>query len=307
MLVKIGFGFRSRETFLAPAITVALAATLSGVGCHAPQPRAEDEASAEAGAEPNAPGDSAATTPSTPEETETTGLAAPSASPQSAPARERETNAGSVKAPVAPVPTPSPDAPAKNGTPGGEAPATRPTPAPPPVPKIVEVEVPSGTVLELELLTPIDSAVNRKGDELQAKTLSALFVDGTEILGAGAYVEGRVTEATASGRVKGRARLAFTFDRLRTSTGIVKIHTSFVEKEAESGKKKDAAVIGGAAGVGAIVGGIIGGKKGAAIGATVGGAGGTGVVLTTKGEEIRLPAGSQINVRLDQPVVIQRD
>jgi hypothetical protein len=181
-----------------------------------------------------------------------------------------------------------------------EAPAPR-------EPAIVEVEVPAGTILELELLGALDSSVQRAGDEIQAKTLSPLYVDGALVLGAGAHVEGRVTEVEASGRVKGRARLAFTFDRLRTPTGPREIRTSYVAEEAASGKKKDAAVIGGAAGVGAVVGGIIGGKKGAAIGAAIGGAGGTGVVLTTKGEEIRLPAGTQLNVRLDEPVVIRRN
>lgn len=198
-------------------------------------------------------------------------------------------------------------APAKVEAPPATEPATREPEAPPepPVPEIVEVEVPAGTVLELELLTALDSSVNRPGDEIQARTLSPLYVDGKKVLDSGALVEGRVTEAQASGRVKGRAVLGFTFERLDTPTGLKKIRTSYVEQEAESGKKKDAAVIGGAAGVGAIVGGIIGGKKGAAIGAGVGGAGGTGVVLGTKGKEIRLSVGSQVNVRLDDPVVIQ--
>jgi hypothetical protein len=165
--------------------------------------------------------------------------------------------------------------------------------------------VPAGSVLELELLTALDTSVNRVGDEIQARTISPLYVKGEPVLPQGSYVEGRVTAVQASGKVKGKASIGFTFDRLSTYSGIKKIRTSFVEKEAPSGKKKDATIIGGAAGVGAIVGGIIGGKKGAAIGATVGGAGGTGVVLTTKGEEIRIPVGSEVNVRLDEAVVLQ--
>ncbi|MGH9324398.1 MAG: hypothetical protein ACRD3V_31495 [Vicinamibacteria bacterium] len=184
-------------------------------------------------------------------------------------------------------------------------PRREPEPVREPEPEIVQVEVPAGTVLELELLTALDSEVQRTGDEIQARTTSPLYVEGSLVLDSGAYVEGKISEAQASGRVKGRARLAFTFDRMKTPTGLVDIRTSYVEEEAESGKKKDAAVIGGAAGVGAIVGGIIGGKKGAAIGASVGGAGGTGVVLSTKGEEIRLPVGSRVNVRLDEAVVIE--
>jgi hypothetical protein len=160
-------------------------------------------------------------------------------------------------------------------------------------------------VLELELLTALDTSVSQVGDEIQGRTLSPVYVEGEQVLSRGTYVEGRVTDVQASGRVKGRARLAFTFDRLSTRTGVKTIRTSYVDQEAESGTKKDATVVGGGAGLGALVGGIIGGKKGAAIGAAIGGAGGTGVVLATKGEEIRLPVGTEVNVRLDDPVVLQ--
>ena len=213
-----------------------------------------------------------------------------------------------VEAPRAPVAAPAPAA--TPSLPVEAPPAPKPEPPAPvapaePPPEIVEVEVPAGTVLELELLTALDSGVNQPGDEIQARTLSPLYVEGELVLDSGALVEGRVTEAKASGRVKGRAVLGFTFERLDTPTGRKKIRTSYVAQEAASGKKKDAAVIGGATGVGAIVGGIIGGKKGAAIGAGVGGAGGTGVVLGTKGEEVRLSVGAKVNVRLDDPIVIQ--
>jgi hypothetical protein len=201
-----------------------------------------------------------------------------------------------------PVPVRTPEAAAEQPKPIERSEPAPVVPAEPPPPRIVDVEVPAGTVLELELLTALDSGVNQPGDEIQARTLSPLYVDGKLALDAGALVEGRVTEVKASGRVKGRAVLGFTFERLDTPGGRKKIRTSSVAEEAENGKKKDAAVIGGAAGVGAIVGGIIGGKKGAAIGAGVGGAGGTGVVLGTKGKEVRLPVGSKVNVRLDDPV-----
>ena len=185
--------------------------------------------------------------------------------------------------------------------------ASPPEPPPPaPLePEIIEVTVPAGSVLELELLTALDTSVNRVGDEIQARTISPLYVKGKPVLAQGSYVEGRVTAVQASGKVKGKASIGFTFDRLSTHTGVKEIRTTFVEKEAASRKKKDATIIGGAAGAGALIGGILGGKKGAAIGAGIGGAGGTGVVLTTKGEEIRIPVGSEINVRLDEELVLQ--
>jgi hypothetical protein len=187
--------------------------------------------------------------------------------------------------------------------PDTEARTTETPPAP--EPEIIEVTIPVGTVFELELLTALDTSVNRSGDEIQARTISPVYLKGEPVLPQGTFIEGRVTEVQASGKVKGRARLAFTFDRLSTQAGVMNIKTSYVDKEAGSDKKKDATIIGGGAGVGALVGGILGGKKGAAIGAAIGGAGGTAVVLTTTGDEIKLPVGTEVNVRLDAPVTVR--
>jgi len=61
------------------------------------------------------------------------------------------------------------------------------------------------------------------------------------------------------------------------------------------------------AGLGAILGGVLGavldGKKGAVLGAIVGG---TGAVVATKGDDVELPAGTLLTVRLDRPVSLVR-
>jgi hypothetical protein len=228
--------------------------------------------------------------------------AATSGKPAPPPARRASDSRAEERSDIEKAPAPAESAADPDPSPRHPA-----APRPSDVPEIVEIEVPEGTVLELELLTALDSAINRVGDEIQARTVSAVHVKGERVLPEGTYVEGRVTEVEASGRVKGRARLGFTFDRLSTRTGVLKIRTSYVSQEAASGKTKDAKVIGGGAGIGAVIGGIIGGKKGAAIGATIGGAGGTGVVLATKGEEIRLATGTEINVRLDEPIRVQQN
>ncbi len=270
---------------------------ISSVGCRGSAPRESATSDAESPSEAGAPSAEEPTGETYPRAQE------PATAPPVA-------TTPALEAPSAVTPTPS-QAPAPSPKSHAHVSAPEPVPTeppraePPPPPEIVDVEVASGTILELELLTPLDSSVNRINDELQARTLSPLYVRGEQVLPSGSYVEGRVTEVQASGRVKGRARLAFTFDRLSTPTGLKKIRTSYVEREAESDTKKDAIVIGGGVGLGALVGGIIGGKKGAAIGATIGGAGGTGVVLSTKGEEIKLPVGTEMNVQLDEPVVIQ--
>ena len=220
-----------------------------------------------------------------------------------------EQSAGEAEAGIAatgaPVEAPSRESSSESQSSSNAKTQAKPSNSPPPPPEIVEVTVPVGTIFELELLSPLDTSVSRAGDEIQARTIAPIYLEGEPVLPRGTYVEGRVTEVEASGRVKGRAKIAFTFDRIKTGTGVQAIQTSFVDQEADSSKKKDAAVIGGGAGVGALVGGILGGKKGAAIGAAVGGAGGTGVVLATKGEEIKLPVGTEVNVRLDSEIVLQ--
>ena len=115
-----------------------------------------------------------------------------------------------------------------------------PPPAPPALlePEIIEVTVPTGSVLELELLTALDTSVNRVGDEIQARTISPLYVKGKPVLAQGSYVEGRVTAVQASGKVKGKASIGFTFDRLSSPTGVKEIRTTFVEKEAASQKEE---------------------------------------------------------------------
>jgi len=83
------------------------------------------------------------------------------------------------------------------------------------------------------------------------------------------------------------------------------VRTGTVARLAPATRKRDAATIGGGAVGGAIVGGLIGGGDGAAKGAAIGGAGGTGVVLATRGKEVRLEAGTPISVKLTQPLTVR--
>ena len=86
------------------------------------------------------------------------------------------------------------------------------------------------------------------------------------------------------------------------STGTWAWTTSAV---APATKKKDALTIGAPAAGGAIIGGLLGGKKGAGIGALAGGGGGTAVVLSTRGKEVRIGRGATLNVTLTEPVAIR--
>lgn len=169
------------------------------------------------------------------------------------------------------------------------------------------VTVPSGTLLPVELSSAIASDSSRVEDPVRGTLRRALVVDGVQVLPAGTRVLGVVTSVERAARVKGRARVAFRFTAIEPpgDAGRIAIRTEPVSRLAPATKKQDAAKIGGAAAGGAIVGGILGGGDGAAKGAAIGGAAGTGVVLSTRGAEIRLGPGTPVAVRLAAPLTFQ--
>ena len=131
---------------------------------------------------------------------------------------------------------------------------------------------------------------------------ASVYVDGVEVLPAGTRLSGFVTEARRSARVKGRGPVAFRFTSMSVDDDRYRVSTSRVVRQAPATKKRDAAKIGIPAGAGALIGAIDQGQKGAAIGSAVGGAAGTGVVLATRGKEVRLGRGAPVAVRLLRPV-----
>jgi hypothetical protein len=154
-----------------------------------------------------------------------------------------------------------------------------------PEPKIT---IPVGTKLRVSLLDAVSSDKSQAGDQFLASLTEPIVVNGKTVLAKGTKVRGRVVDANGSGRVKGRASLQLTLTQIIRDEGkSISISTKPYMAVADSTKKRDAAIIGGGAGIGAAIGALTGGGKGAAVGAAVGGGAGTGTVLATKGKEIR--------------------
>lgn len=168
-----------------------------------------------------------------------------------------------------------------------------------------EVTIPAGTALPVTLDTTLGSDVSRVEQAVAGHLTRPLVIGGRTVLPAGSRVGGVVTAATRSAKVKGRAHLALRFDSLTAHDDRYRIETTTIGRTAAATKKKDALEIGGPAAGGAIIGAIAGGKKGAAIGTAVGGGAGTAVVLSTRGQEVRLPKGSALTVRLTEPVTVK--
>jgi hypothetical protein len=179
--------------------------------------------------------------------------------------------------------------------------------APVAAPDYREVLIPAGTVLSVELRSRVASDASHVEDSVAGRLRRPIVIRGLTAIPAGSSLSGHVTDVERSGRVKGRARVAFRFSQidLPGEGNRVAIRTNVVARQAQATKKADAAKIGGGAAGGALIGAIVGGGDGAAKGAAIGGAAGTGVVLGTRGKEIRLGPGTPVSVRLLRPITIR--
>jgi hypothetical protein len=144
-------------------------------------------------------------------------------------------------------------------------------------------------------------------EPVQAHVAKAIVIDGVTVIPEDSGVKGVVTEATRAGKVEGRAQVAVRFDSVvpRGQDERYSIQSGVVRRIAPSEKKKDAAKIAVPAAGGAIIGGVVGGKKGAVIGGAVGGGAGTAVVLTDRGQEVRLEKGAAISVKLAEALTVR--
>ena len=180
--------------------------------------------------------------------------------------------------------------------------------------------VPEGTRIRVRLESTLNSRANRQGDRFTVRVVESVQVRGKEAIPVGTTVEGRVAEVRNSGRIKGRAQVNLSYERLIFPNGvsetIVASQAELDDTEKEemdrregtilgpSTRKRNAAEIGAGAAIGAGIGAIAGGRKGAVIGAGAGGLIGLVDVLRRGGKEIEIPAGTLMVIRLDRPLTI---
>ena len=187
--------------------------------------------------------------------------------------------------------------------PRGAVPENRPRHAPPPA--FVEVTVPAGTELSIELLNDLSSETATVETAVRGRLRRAVEADGRTVLPAGATLTGAVTEVVRPGKVKGRASLSLQFTHVTVNGERSPLATSPITVEGESSTKRDAAKIGIGAGAGAVVGGILGGGSGAAKGAAIGGGAGTAAVLATRGKDVVLASGTALSTTLSAAKTVE--
>ncbi len=169
----------------------------------------------------------------------------------------------------------------------------------------VEAELAAGTLFDVELLSTVSSGSSQVGERFRARLAGDLLTgDGTVAVPGGTELAGTVVEAVPLKKVGGQARLGLSFDQLLLPAGkTVDISASFYGENREG--RRDAAKIGGAAAGGAILGRILDrDDKGRAtiLGAILGAAAGT--AAAAGGDEVEIPAGFTVTLRLDQPATV---
>jgi len=171
----------------------------------------------------------------------------------------------------------------------------------------VHITVPEGTTLPLELVTELSSATAQPGDAFEAHTAAAISIEDREAVPAGSVVQGHVSHAAAAGKVKGVGQLTLEFDTLVVGEDSLPIAVAPFSRKARTTARRDAKAVGIGAGAGALVGGLFGGKKGAVVGGLLGGGAGGAKVMTTRGKDVSLAAGTALEIALDQAIVVTRE
>ena len=162
------------------------------------------------------------------------------------------------------------------------------------------ISVPAGTSIKVRIDRTISTATAKVGQSVPGELAAPLVINGRTIAKEGSRVMGRITEAEASGRVGGSAKLTWTLSSITLANGNrVEVRTSSYSREGKAHAKHNATYIVGGALAGAAIGQLAGGnrdatRKGTAIGAGVG----LGAAAATGKFDFELKAGSTYILKL---------
>jgi hypothetical protein len=166
----------------------------------------------------------------------------------------------------------------------------------------VRAEIPAGTRLVGALEETVSTARTEPGDLVRLRTVKPLeLVDGVTVP-EGIVIEGEVVRARGGGRLAGAPALTIRFTTLSLEGQRQEIAADPLRVRGKDDLGQSAALIGGGAVIGGVVGALAGNTTaGVAAGAVIG----TGTAVATRGDQIVLPAGQKLRVRLAQPVNVQ--
>ncbi len=172
-----------------------------------------------------------------------------------------------------------------------------------PAPK--EVSVPAGTIIGIELSSPLSSDTAKVEDPVEATIAKDVPIGSQIAIPAGTRVLGSVMLVDKGGRLKEPSQLGVRLHTLVPAVGPeVALSIEPLIHKVEATPEKSTKTIGIGAGVGAALGWILGGKEGAIKGGAAGAGGGTAAAMMAKPKPAELPKGAQALVKLMAPIVV---
>jgi hypothetical protein len=180
--------------------------------------------------------------------------------------------------------------------------------------------IPVGTMIPLSLKQAISTKMAKDGDPVYAETAFPFVVNERVVIPAGTYIQGKVEHVQRGGHVKGRSELLVHFTSMVYPNGYtvmlggsventpgaektsMKDSEGTIRQDSDAGKKVETAA--GAATTGAVIGAVTNGAKGAGIGAGIGGVAGLAVGMLSRGADVRLEAGTSIEMEIQREVTV---
>ena len=161
----------------------------------------------------------------------------------------------------------------------------------------------TGTDIQVRLEQSLSSKTARQEDRFEATVAEAVRSGSQVVIPAGSRVRGIVQTAEAAERPSKPGRLDLTFDTL-TIPGVPRmdIRTRVISIKENLDKSDTAKKAGLGALLGAVLGKVVGGTEGAIIGLVVGAG---GAIAATKGDDVELPEGSVLTLRLERPLTVR--
>ncbi len=163
--------------------------------------------------------------------------------------------------------------------------------------------IPSGSELDVKLVTSLTSDTAKVEDAVEATTVVDLFRGDELLVPAGSRITGYVSSVERASRTERKGSMTIMFTRLIINGRTRTVNAHVTQALESDGIKGEVDRIGAGAGVGAIIGGILGGVKGAIAGVLIGGG---GVIAATEGKDVHLPEGTVLRIRFEDSVPLGR-
>jgi len=177
--------------------------------------------------------------------------------------------------------------------------------------------VPAGTALMVKLETTLATFSNKAGDPFRGSVTKPIVINGATLVPAGSIVEGRVTKVNEPRRISGKPTIGILPEAVILPTGErIFLDATLVDTNIGQGTdvnaegqfkgsghdKRDGIEQGAGAAGGMLIGGLIGGGPGILIGGAIG-ATGTTVHWLVKHRSATLPAGTELTLELNRPLM----